>query len=474
MSKRVLIIAYQFPPVGGAGVQRVSKFVKYLPDYGWSPTVLTVSNPSVPVFDESLHAEVLGTVDIRKARTLEPGYKTKRAVAASAQGSKSKFKSMIKNGVRAAANLVLQPDPQILWFPNAIREGRKILAEGGFEAIVATGPPFSSFLVARKLSRETGIPYVLDYRDEWDISNALWENKRQGRLSLAIQKRQQRTVLRDASVVIATTNSSLDSLAQRCQQARSSASTEVIFNGFDPDDIQAAISTARANPKRRREATETPKRYRMAYVGTLWNLTSVEPLVDAILSLAKRDPECLSYLELVFAGRRTEPQDAMLDRLESTPVKMDRRPYVDHPQAVELMHASDALFLSLTDVSAARRVIPAKMFEYMAARKRVLGVMPQGDTWELLAEYPGSVLHVPGDVFGIRDSLLTEIDYFREFGTQEFDYVNLRQFSRQVLTGELAEILDSLRVRDDELREIPSLDKSVPMTESATVGHIDD
>src|SRR5215467_8305543 len=46
--RRVLFIAYTFPPVGGAGVQRTTKFVKYLPQFGWNASVLTASNPSVP------------------------------------------------------------------------------------------------------------------------------------------------------------------------------------------------------------------------------------------------------------------------------------------------------------------------------------------------------------------------------------------------------------------------------------------
>ena len=51
---RALVVAYAFPPVGGAGVQRVAKLVKYLPLYGVTPSVLTVKNPSVPVRDDSL------------------------------------------------------------------------------------------------------------------------------------------------------------------------------------------------------------------------------------------------------------------------------------------------------------------------------------------------------------------------------------------------------------------------------------
>src|SRR5688500_4867175 len=77
-SKRVLLISYAFPPVGGAGVQRATKFTKYLGQFGWQPTVLTVANPSVPVLDRSLEADLPSDVPVVRARSWEPGYGVKR------------------------------------------------------------------------------------------------------------------------------------------------------------------------------------------------------------------------------------------------------------------------------------------------------------------------------------------------------------------------------------------------------------
>src|ERR1700742_4018820 len=77
MTVRAIVVSYSFPPVGGAGVQRVLKLVKYLPSYGVEPTVLTVKNPSVPLSDASLARDVPPSVQVLRARTLEPGYRTK-------------------------------------------------------------------------------------------------------------------------------------------------------------------------------------------------------------------------------------------------------------------------------------------------------------------------------------------------------------------------------------------------------------
>src|SRR4051812_27687343 len=92
--KRVLFISYAFPPVGGAGVQRVTKFIKYLRHIGWDSSVLTVANPSVPVMDHTLVADLPSDTTLVKARTLEPGYAAKQSIAATASRSiGSRFKA---------------------------------------------------------------------------------------------------------------------------------------------------------------------------------------------------------------------------------------------------------------------------------------------------------------------------------------------------------------------------------------------
>src|SRR5947208_870147 len=117
MTKRVLFVSYLFPPVGGAGVQRAAKFVKYLPECGWTPSVLTVANPSVPVFDESLTAEIPAQVIIRRAPTWEPSYAVKNVVASPTlmrPGAGQIIPRLVRRLMRGMLKTLLQPDPQIL------------------------------------------------------------------------------------------------------------------------------------------------------------------------------------------------------------------------------------------------------------------------------------------------------------------------------------------------------------------------
>jgi len=188
--RRALVVAYVFPPSGGAGVQRVTKFVRDLPEFGWDCSVLTVANPSVPVSDETLMSEVSESTIVRTARTLEPGYALKNAISAGASGGSSDrggWKQSLKKLIRSTGNAVLQPDAQMLWYPHAVREGMRLLDELHHDAIFVTAPPFSSFVIGSELSRRSGLPLVLVYRDEWGISNQYQENRQQLRLSHWLQ-----------------------------------------------------------------------------------------------------------------------------------------------------------------------------------------------------------------------------------------------------------------------------------------------
>lgn len=436
-TRRVLVVAYVFPPAGGAGVQRVTKFVKYLPEFGWDCSVLTVSNPSVPVFDESLVDEIPESTLIRRARTLEPGYALKNVVSAgsdlSAKKSSSGLKKLLKGGIRAVGNSVLQPDAQILWYPQAVGEGMRLLSELDHDAIFVTAPPFSSFVTGAALARRSGLPLIVDYRDEWGISNRYQENRHKSRVSHRIQAVMQDRVLKRASAVIATTRRSRDSLTERVTEAGSDAAVTHIYNGFDAADIRAESLTK----------SEENDRLRLAYVGTLWNLTSIEPVVDAIRSVAEATPDLAAKIDLTVAGRRTAEQEAVLDRLDGLPCRLIREGYVDHSRALEIMRSSNALCLLLSDVEEAGRVVPAKAFEYLALRQPILSVCPQGEVTEILSGCPNATSFEPLDVSGIANYLTARLDGSHPSPASDQDW-NADQYERRNLTGELSEVLNTV------------------------------
>ncbi|HEY2587513.1 MAG TPA: glycosyltransferase [Tepidisphaeraceae bacterium] len=437
MSKRVLLIAYQFPPVGGGGVQRSVKFAKYLPATGWSPSILTVRNPSVPSLDHSLCADLPADLPVYRANTWEPGYGMKTLVSAASTRKAARHSAVgwAKGALRRAVGGMLQPDPQILWLPSAIHLGRQILRDVPHDAIVATAPPYSSFLVGAALSRRTGLPLVVDFRDEWTISNTYSENKRPGPISGRVQRRMQRHVLSRASLVLATTESSAKALEGLCRQIGSTAEVSQIYNGFDPDDFPV---------EPQQQASGADGTCRLAYVGTLWNLTTVAPLVAAMQDLAARRPELAKRIELVFVGRRTAAQEELLDRLAALPCRLVRHDYLDHSEATGFVRSAHALCALLTDCPGAERVVPGKIFEYMASRRPILAISPPGELWKVLEGYPAAHRLLPGDVRKIADCIASICENGSQSSVAELMEWDGAEFNRRNQARRLAEFLDHL------------------------------
>jgi glycosyltransferase involved in cell wall biosynthesis len=437
MCRRVLYIAYAYPPTGGAGVQRTSKFVKYLPQFGWLPSVLTVSNPSVPLLDASLGRDIPDTTVIRRARTWEPSYALKATISTAKQPSGGRMPSawgFFKRWTRSLTTALLQPDPQVLWLPAAIRAGKSLLREQPHHAIVVSGPPFSSFLIGAALSRWSGLPLVVDYRDEWGISNAYLENKQLGPLSRRIQAVMQHWVVRRARGIVATTQASALALDHIRIRAGSKAKVACIYNGFDPEDFACSAMAARDN----RDV------YRLAYVGTLWNLTSAAPLVEGIQQLCRSHPDLSSRLEVVFVGRRLPAQQEILDRLHGLPCRLVEHPYLDHQAALDMVRTADCLCVLLSDLPGAERVVPAKIFEYLATRRPILAIAPRGEVWDILNGYPGAHLHAPADIAGIARCLAAEIKRRQSGECESFAGWDDSSFDRRQQAGQLAGLLDSL------------------------------
>jgi glycosyltransferase involved in cell wall biosynthesis len=432
--RRVLLVSYHFPPVGGAGVQRPVKFVKYLPEFGWDATVLVAANPSVPVLDESLCRDLPDTLRIVRARTLEPGYAVKKQMSQSAvsAGGVGRLKAGLRSVAKSVAGAVLQPDPQILWLPAAYRAACRALQAEKHDAILATAPPYSNLILGTLLKKRFGLPLVVDFRDEWDLSSEYLENSQKDRFTRFIQPWMQRWVLKNADAVVATTQASTSRLHERAGQVRSRAFAECIYNGYDEEDFEGA------NP----ELENTP-RFRLVYTGTLWNLTSVAPIVEAVERLHAADPDVVKKLELVFVGRKTDEQRAGLQRVAKTGCTLVDRDYCDHHEAVALMRTADALCLLLSDVPGADRVAPAKLFEYLAAGRPILAVTPEGETAGLVREFFPENHFLPKDGFGIATWIEARLRQPRHRAPNRAQS-GADRFSRRNLTGQLAEVLDRL------------------------------
>ncbi len=298
----------------------------------------------------------------------------------------------VRRIARSSARFLLQPDAQVLWLPAALRRARKLIQQTRHDAILVTAPPYSSLLLGSSLHRQTRLPLVCDFRDEWDISQAHLENAPRGHLSRQVQRRMQNRVLRDSAAVIATTEYSRAHLLAKAAAIGHAPLSATIYNGWDPVDFNSDTGHEPQEPNR--------NGIHLTYTGTLWNLTDITPLVKAVQMISSRNRNLLGSLWISVIGRCTAEQERLLGELSAAGTNVEQRGYLPHAEATRAMISASHLLLLLADVPEARRVIPGKLFEYLAANRPILSIAPEGECSQLVAE-SGGHWFLPSDHTGI-------------------------------------------------------------------------
>ena len=437
--KRVLLISYYFPPSGGPGVQRVLKFAKYLPDFGWQPTVLTVEpeHAAYPDLDPTLNEEVPASVRVVRTRSWDP-----YAVYARFQG-KAKGETVgvgfVKEGTAESgrqrlarwvrANIFL-PDARVGWVPFARRAARRLLRGETYAAVLTSGPPHSTHLIGRPLRRRFGVPWVVDMRDPWtDISyyQDLPHTAPARRFDAALERK----VLATADAVISVS----DGVGRGLHTKASLRCYQTIPNGYDAADIPAGAASLR------REG-----RFVIAHVGTLSGQQHAPGLVQALARLADADSAWRARLEVRFVGHVDGTilrafQDAGLGGA------VTQVPYVPHAEAINHMRAADLLMVAVQRVEHNEGVTPAKMFEYLSIGIPVLGLAPpEGDLARILRETAGGSTFDHEDADGIATFIAGHAARVAQGDPPPRpDAIALRAYDRRVLTERLAALFDSLR-----------------------------
>jgi glycosyltransferase involved in cell wall biosynthesis len=419
---RALIVSYNFPPVGGAGVARVTKLTKYLPDHGVTPTVLTVSNPSVPVLDASREKDVPAGESVIRVRTFEPGYAAKQmAWRAKADQTPSARQRAVKFATGLAKQLLV-PDPQILWQPAAqLALARRVL-ERADDVVFISGPPFSQFLLGPLARARRGAALVLDYRDEWSLYRQTYEMM--GGLGARLGGPLEERLIRCAHAITTATSAFRDNLLARfpfLDPARVTA----ISNGYDPDDFPADLP---GPPSGRLVVT---------YAGTVYKLTSLRGLLDAVRAIHVAEPELAKLIDVRVIGRVV---DTELESFEGTEALGVRRiGYVPHEQVASELAASHVVLCVLDDVPGVERIYPAKIFELMYLGRPCLTLSPPGALVDLVREtHMGPVL-APRDAGAIATWLVERLRELRAGTlTTRAAATGIEPYHRRALAGRFA------------------------------------
>jgi len=430
--RRVLIVTYYWPPVGGSGVQRWAKFSKYLRDYGWEPVIYTPSNPETGVLDKNLEKDLPEGLEVVRTKIFEPyGIYRKLTGGASTQitnlvgpaGSRPSFKKRLSVFIRG--NFFI-PDPRRGWVKPSVKYLLRYLEDNPVDAVITTGPPHSVHLIGRGIRRKTGLPWVADFRDPWtkmfyfkDLHLLPYARKAHLRL--------EESVLSEASALVAVSPQVRDDFA-----ARTGTRLELITNGYDESDFAGPAPVTQDGV------------FRIVHTGLFGSDGNPETLWEVLSQMCGENPDFEERMEVQLIGKvDTAVRDSIGRSGIST--KVSFAGYLSHADSVTAQRTAGLLLLPLREGEEGGKIIPGKLFEYLAARRPVLGIgSPQGSSAAVLKECGAGKMVAWDDEQGMRECVEKAWEDFLLVKGNLPENDSILKYSRRALCADYAKLLDSL------------------------------
>ncbi|MBC9795642.1 glycosyltransferase family 4 protein [Sinomicrobium sp. FJxs] len=424
MKKKVLIITYYWPPAGGPGVQRWLKFVKYLDEFDVEPVVYAPENPHYPIVDKSFEKEVPKDITVLKRPIFEPyalaslfsGKKTKQISSGLISEQKQSFAERALLWIRG--NFFI-PDARKFWVKPSVRYLSGYLRRENIDTVITTGPPHSVHLIGMKLKERTGIRWIADFRDPW-TNISYHEKLKLSRLSQKKHRKLEQKVLNTADRLIVTSYITAEEF-----RAKTSKLVEVITNGYDPMFV---------------EKTEPDETFTIAHIGSLLTERNPEALWEALAELVREHKDFADSLILKFAGTVS---GEVLQSLEKHGLDkyMKLLGYLPHEEALKLQRSSRILLLLEMDKPETRGIIPGKLFEYMAAKRPVIAIGPEGwDVAKIIAETGCGTTFTYPEKEAIKNKLYQSYERYL-WNKLKVSPTGIQKYSRKSLAGKLAAII---------------------------------
>lgn len=437
------MVACAFPPTGGSGVQRSAQFAKYLPRCGWLPTVWTMDGldgmPQDPTLLSDLPDEV--TVHARKDGGRFRGVRSWLRGVSDGDGIALNLRRAVDWRLEARLARAGMPDQYSSWARASVRPLCRLIRDQRIDAIYSTFSPASNHLLGLLLRKKTNLPWVADFRDLWTDDYRYRESspKRQ-----AAHHRLERQILETADAVAGVSHRQTAILAGHVPKRRHRFLT--ITNGFDPSDFP---STDIGSP-------HDTKRFVLAHVGRFDRWRTNDDWFAGLRQFVTQLGLDREQFVLRLVGHVS---GVTREKIQATGVNSAFTGYMSHGEAVREMRSADALLLNVPQGRNAASVIPAKLFEYLAAQRPILVVGPAGGECEAIVRSCKAGLPVGFDERAIADGLGKLYSAWRAGRAMPGCPISrLEPYSRITLTGKLATVLDQLVGGGGELdRRIASL-----------------
>lgn len=422
--KKVLIITYYWPPAGGPGVQRWLKFSKYLPEFGIQPVVYKPQNPSYPIIDYSLDSSP--QVKVIEKSIFEPyAFAEVLSKSDSETISSGIIKSKKKQSWKERLMLYIRgnffiPDARVLWVKPSVSFLREYIQNQDIETIITTGPPHSLHLIGLRLKEvNPELRWIADFRDPWTTIGyhtalKLTEKSKQKHLAL------ESDVLNSADQLITTSFQTKTEFEQKTKTP-----IEVITNGYEEMSVDAELS----------------ENFTISHIGSLLNERNPKVLWEVLAELIDENLVFKDFFELKLIGKISE---SVLDSAYEFGLKnfISVVGYLNHKDAVESQRSSQMLLLIEIDKPETCGIIPGKFFEYLASRRPILAIGPEGwDVAQIISETNSGECFTYNEKARLKSYIKMSFKAYLN-GKLKAKTKHIEQFSRKNLTKKLAQLIE--------------------------------
>jgi glycosyltransferase involved in cell wall biosynthesis len=424
--KRVLVIAWDFPPQGASSAIRASKLVKYLPEFGWWPTV--VCPDLVTQYDPTLLVDIPAGVAVHRVpgprRLFAAGIGAARGPLPRAGQAAPLWQRMVRR-TRGAVRPVLFPDPQVLWLPQLRAGIEQAIAAVQPDVLFTTALPFTIALAGLLTKRHhPGLSWVCDFRDVWSLRSDGYRR----RAGVWLERR-----CYDAAEATVYLTRGQRRFAMRAMR-RTGDRAHVIPNGVDPADFQYLSLHHPRNEGGQLVLTHT---------GTVVGDRFTDSFLSALQHLSRLRPVA-GRLKVRLMGNLLHPNTALIDSLIAQGI-LEVRPFGDYAESLRLQGQSDALLLLAAPTIQARTSHPNKLFEYLATGHPILAIVPEGDIARLIRERRAGVVIRPLDSGSIVRTLCAWTEqHARGCWSRRTSVDDYRQFHRREIARTMASLFDRI------------------------------
>lgn len=428
--KKVLVITYYWPPSGGAGVQRILKFVKYLPEFEIKPYIVTVreDKASYPVIDKTLEKDIPSKTEVYRTDTFEPygiysGILGKRSIPTgfsneSNPGAFKKFSRFVRGNI-------FIPDARRGWIKYAFKEACRVIENENIDTVITTSPPHSVQLTGLKLKKKyKDIYWIADLRDPWtDIY--YYDEFKHLPFAKKLDAGFEKDTLINADRVVTVSNE-LKKLFHSKFSKNESSKIIVIPNGYDDEDFKLS-------------GKEEGREFIITYTGTIADSYNPQIFFHALKKIS--DMNAGIKFRLRFIGN---PSSSLLEYADSISLSgvTEVIPTVTHEESIKYLLSSSALLLVIPEISNDKGILTGKLFEYLAARKPVICIgPPNGDAAAIIKECNAGKTfgrNMPSELENYLNELVSEWKIKKHLS---IDNENFRKYSRYNQAKELSEII---------------------------------